>query len=47
MAKQSTPKAKAKYAARKAQSASWNKRQSAAGRDIGEIPAVVPAGVEC
>lgn len=32
--------AKATYDARKAQSASWNKRTAAAGRDIGEIPAV-------
>ena len=33
-----SPDAKAAYERQKAASATWNKRQSAAGRDIGAIP---------
>lgn len=40
MSRKTPTPAQATYEARKAQSASWNKRTAAAGRDIGDIPPV-------
>jgi hypothetical protein len=43
MGRKAKPSEQSTYQARKTQSASWNRRTSAAGRDIGEIPPVADA----